>query len=297
MKTVSKSVLLLAVALIAFSCKKKSSTEEEPAVVPPPAVGGFNSASEVASSNLVAHFPFDGNIADAKNSVSGGASNGTTSFISGKKGQAYQGSANGFLSYSNPGTLPGLTSFTVSMWINTARHDGGAQSLFMLSKQDGSFWGNFFMLIEGQAPANPRNMHMKFHFEKNDATFKEHWLDIGDSAYRPADMYGSWRHVAWTYDQNTSKATWYINGQKKALPPNTEIRNADASGTLLGPLNFKDATKFVIGGYQNHLGSPYNSLEPWMLNYTGGIDEFRIYNKALTEAEMSALQTLESQGR
>ena len=58
-----------------------------------------------------------------------------------------------------------------------------------------------------------------------------------------------------------------------------------------------NATKFVIGGMQNHLGSPFNTPEPWMLNYTGKLDEFRIYNKALSEIEINAIVTLERQGR
>ncbi len=45
------------------------------------------------------------------------------------------------------------------------------------------------------------------------------------------------------------------------------------------------------------LGSPYNSPEPWMLNYTGKLDEFRIYNKALSAQEISALYILERQNR
>ena len=48
---------------------------------------------------------------------------------------------------------------------------------------------------------------------------------------------------------------------------------------------------------QNHLGAPFNTPEPWMLNYTGKLDEFRIYNKALSEIEINALVTLERQGR
>jgi hypothetical protein len=182
------------------------------------------------------------------------------------------------------------------MWVNTNRHDGGAMGVFALGKQDGSFWGNFFLFIEGQNPANREEMFMKLHFEKNNAPFVEHWIEP-NGPFRPVDMYGAWRHIAWTYDATTSKVGWYINGQKKALPPGAESRIADGSGTPLGPLNFKNPTKFVIGGFQNNAGAPFNSPEPWMLNYTGMLDEFRIYNKALSEIEISAIVTLERQGR
>ncbi len=295
----TKTVMLVAVIAIAASCSKKKAAEEvvTPST-PPPVAGGFVNSSEVASANLVAHFPFDGNLTDAKGTITGGSATGTSSFVAGKKGQAYKGADNSFLAYTNPGSLSTLTSFTVSMWVNTARHDGGAQSLFMLSKQDSSFWGNFFMLIEGQNPATPENMFMKLHFEKNTngTSVKEHWMEPNGN-FRPVDMYDAWRHIAWTYDEATSKVTRYINGQKLDIDPKTEIRYAKDSTVLLGALNFKAATKFVIGGFQNNLGAPYNTPEVWMKNYTGMMDEFRIYNKALSAIEVSAIQVLEGQGR
>jgi hypothetical protein len=170
-----------------------------------------------------------------------------------------------------------------------------SQGIFTLAKQDGSFWGNFFMMIEGNNTTSNR-MFMKLHFEKNNAQFVEHWIEPNGD-FRPDDMYGGWRHVAWTYDAATSKVGFFINGTKRNLPPGMDTRSADPSGTPLGPLNFKNPTKFVIGGFQNQLGAPFNSPEPWMLTYTGALDEFRIYNKALSETEISALVTLERQGR
>jgi len=292
----STMILSFAMAMVVSSCTKVETDDDFPKGDPPPVAGGFTNSSEVAPASLVAHFPFDGSIADAKNGVTGGAANGTTSFGTGVKGQAYQGSATGFIGYANPGPIATLTSFTVSLWINTSRHDGGAQGIFGLAKQDGSFWGNFFLMIEGQNPANAEDMFMKLHFEKNTALFVEHWLEP-NGTFRAKDMYNAWRHIAWTYDAGTSKVSWFINGQKKALPTGAEDRKADGTGTPLGALNFKAATKFVIGGFMGHLGAPFNTPEPWMLKYTGMLDEFRVYNKALSEVEISAIQVLERQGR
>lgn len=290
------AILMLTIGMFGTGCTKADYDDDFTKGDAPPVAGGFTNSSEVAPANLVAHFPFDGNINDVKNAVTGGVASGTTSFATGVKGQAYQGSSTGFIGYSTPGPIATLTSFTVSLWINTSRHDGGAQGLFGLAKQDGSFWGNFFLMIEGQNPANAEDMFMKLHFEKNNAVFVEHWLEP-NGAFRAKDMYNAWRHIAWTYDAATSKVSWFINGQKKALPPGAEDRKADGSGTPLGDLNFKAATKFVIGGFMGHLGAPFNTPEPWMLNYTGMMDEFRVYNKALSEVEISAIQVLERQGR
>jgi hypothetical protein len=295
-KTKASLILPLAVVLVIGSCTKVETDDNFVAGDAPPVAGGFTNSSEIASANLVAHFPFEGSIADAKNGVTGGVASGSSSFVPGRKGLAYKGSSNAFIVYSNPGPVATLTSFTVSLWINTNRHDGGAMGLFALAKQDGSFWGNFFLFIEGQNPANREEMFMKLHFEKNNAPFVEHWLEPNGD-FRAKDMYGAWRHIAWTYDATTSKVGWYINGQKKALPAGAETRSADPAGTPLGPLNFKNPTKFIIGGFQNNAGAPFNAPESWMLNYTGMLDEFRIYNKALSEIEISALQVLERQGR
>lgn len=288
-------LLIVFASMVLAQCTKSETDDDFPAGDPPPVEGGFVNSNGIAASNLIAHFPFDGNVADVKGAVKGGAVSGTTSFVAGRKGQAYKGSTSGFIGYSDPGPVATLASFTVALWINTAKHGGGAQGVFTLAKQDGSFWGNFFLMIEGNTSTDNR-MFMKLHFEKNTAPFIEHWVEPGGD-FRPDDMYNGWRHVAWTYDAATSKVEFYINGQKRTLPPNSDIRKADGAGTLLGALNFKNPTKFVIGGMQNHLGAPFNNPEPWMLNYTGMLDEFRIYNKALSAQEISALQTLERQGR
>ena len=288
-------VAILTSAIVFTGCTKAELDDEFPIGDPPPVAGGFKNSSEIAPANLVAHFPFEGNVNDARGGVTGGTASGTTSFVTGRKGQAYQGSTNGFIGYSNPGPIAGLTSFTVSMWINTGKHDGGAQGVFCLAKQDGSFWGNFFMMIEGNNSSDNR-MFMKLHFEKNTATYVEHWIEpFGD--FRPNDMYNAWRHVAWTYDAATSKASFFISGQKMALPTGMDDRKADGSGAALGGLNFKNATKFVIGAFQNQLGAPFNSPEPWMLPYTGKLDELRFYNKALSAQEINAIAVLERQGR
>ncbi|ANE49450.1 LamG domain-containing protein [Flavisolibacter tropicus] len=298
MRTVSIKYLLSGLLLsgLAFSsCTEADLSDDFPPGDPPPVPGGYKNSSEVAPTNLVAHFTFDGSVNDAKGAITGGTANGTTSWVTGVKGQAYKGSTNGFISYTNPGPVATLKSFTVTMWINTDKHDGGAQGIYTLTKQDGSFWGNFFMLIESNT-STENKMFMKLHFEKNGVTNAENWVEPNGD-FRPDNMYGGWRHVAWTYDATTSKVGWYVNGEKRTLPPGVEDRKADAAGTPLGELNFKDPTRFVIGGYQNQLGSPYNNPEPWMLTYTGALDEFRIYNKALSAQEISALAVLEKQGR
>ena len=289
-------VIALSAMLAAASCTKPELEDDFTKGDPPP-IGAYTNSSEVATADLVAYWPFDGNVNDSKGAVTGGAITGGGTFTAGKKGQAYQGANNAFIGYSTAGPLANLTSYTVSMWINTQKHDGGAQGVFAVPKADGSFWGNFFMLIEG-AGADENRMLVKVHFEKNvtpPVVNSEHWMETtGDK--RISDMYGGWRHIAYCYDETTSTFAMYANGTKVNFTAAESARLAEP-GKPLGALAFKSATKFIIGGYQNHLGAPFNSLESWMLTYTGKLDEFRIYKKALSATDINALFQLEKQGR
>lgn len=294
-QTIRVFILALLVSVILTRCADPETDDDFTPGDPPP-IGSWANSEEVSAENLVAHWGFEGNVSDSKGAVTGGAMNGNGTFTAGRKGQAYQGSSNAFISYTSPGPLAGLTSFTVSFWINTAKHDGGAQGIFALGKADGSFWGNFFVIVEGNTSTSDR-MQLKLHFEKNTVppvSNVEHWIDP-PADKRPDNMYGAWRHVSYTYDATSSKAAFYANGQVIDIGADAD-RKANST-TPLGPLAFVSATKFIIGGFQNHLGMPFNGLEPWMLNFTGKLDELRIYNKALSSQEISAIYQLERQGR
>lgn len=291
-KTISKMLMFATVAGITTftACK-----EDKKADVTLPPIGGYNSSDDVASANLVSKWSFDDNFNESKQNLAGTATNAT--LVAGKKGKAYQGATGGFSAYNSAGTaLPALKSFTVAFWMKTEKHEGGAQSVFMLSK-DSAFWGNFFFLIEGR-PSD--SMFCKVHFEKNDAPeWKEQWIEFNGTNMLP-NAYGKWNHIVFSYDAASSKFAMYMNGAKMTLPAGITDRfgsDPAAGGAPLGNLNFIKANKFVIGGFQNNLGAPWSAPETWMLNYTGALDEFRVYSKALADADVTALYDLENAGR
>lgn len=297
MKQVKQTInTMLMFAMVAGMTTFNACKEDEKKDESLPPIGGYNSADEVASTSLVAKWSFDENYNESKGNLTGVNNGG--SLVNGKKGKAYQGASGAYVAYNDAGaTLPALKSFTTSFWFKTEKHDGGAQSVFMLSK-DSAFWGNFFFLIEGRPLTD--SMFCKVHFEKNDApAWKEQWIEFNGSNMLPG-AHGKWNHVAFSYDAATSKFAMYLNGNKMTLPAGMTDRYGDdpsTGGAPLGNLNFKDAKKFVIGGFQNNLGAPWSAPEPWMLNYTGALDEMRIYNKALADADVKALYDLENAGR
>lgn len=273
------AVLLLSATL--FSCQDKDGINDYAPIKP---IGGYSSSSEIAPGALVAKWSFDGSPIDSVNSLNGTATNVT--FVPGRKGQAMKGATNGFISYPTPGTdITDLESFTVTMWINTQKHDGGAQSVFMLPRTS-DFWGNMFMLIEGNNTASD-SMLVKFHFNGQ-------WAELTNTNRLP-DMYGGWKHLAFSYNATNSKFNVYLNGVKRSLP--ASIVDRVSGGNPLGALNFVDVSKLIIGGFQQHLGTPWSNPDGWMLNYTGMLDEFRIFNKALTDSDINSLFKLEALGR
>jgi hypothetical protein len=307
-KNLMRAVSVPLCAAMLFAACTKPDLDDDFTKGDPPPIGSYTNSSEVAPADLVAYFPFEGNATDAKGAVTGPVVKGSASFVPGRKGLAYQGATNAWVEYVTSGPLGTLTSFTVSMWINTNRHEGGAQGVFTVTKADGSFWGNFFFLVEGAGPSD--NMLVKVHFEKNapGVSKTEHWLETTNRLRTDFmnDMYGAWRHIAFSYNETTSKFFMYVNGttlpfnDNSVTPPRTDEdrKVSDAAGAApLGALAFKNPARFVIGGFQNQLGAPYNNPEPWMLPYTGKLDELRFYKRALTDQEVNALFQLEKQGR
>src|SRR4051812_35914060 len=96
------------VALLIFAgCSKKNDAL--------PAIDGFNNANEVASSNLVAHWTFDGTLNEDK-SKSAPTKTVGNSFVTGQKGQALN-LTQGYLVYPTIAALNtanALGSVTVS---------------------------------------------------------------------------------------------------------------------------------------------------------------------------------------
>jgi hypothetical protein len=295
MKRINIKFLWLSLLVFTIAACEKENTEGGENVDFPD-VSGYASSDEVAADALIAHFNFDDNVNDSKNNVTGGAGT-NVSYVPGKLGQAYKGSPGAFIAYENPGPIANLTSFSVAMWINKSMHQGGAESIFMLPNTKG-FWGNFFTLIEG---GTEDRMQLKVHFQKHTTpaiTRWEQWVDLGGDN-RLTNMYNQWKHVAFSYDETTSKFELYVNGSKINLPADFTDRKTDGppAGQPLGPLAFADVSKFIIGGYQAHLGAPWGNPDGWMMNYTGALDELRFFDRPLTTVEVDALYRLQNQGR
>lgn len=301
MKNTNKFVysFLAIIASQFFITCDKDSIDKDNNPIPYESIGGYASSDEISPANLIVKCSFENSISDEKNGISGGTGT-NVSYQNGVKGKAYQGSSSSFIAYDNVSTsLSGLKSITVSTWIKTDPHTGGAQSLFMLPKTT-DFWGNIFTLIEGTGPAT--TMLIKNHLQKDvtpSIAWSGQWL-VHDGANVLSNMFGGWKHLVWTYDAASSTYSMYVDGTKLSLPDSMTKRYTNdptAGGVGYGDLASSNVSKFVIGGFQQHLGAPWGNPDGWMLNYTGLMDEFRIYDVALSDNDVKSLFRLEKDNR
>jgi len=278
MKTLNKSSLLMlaiAAGISLSGCYKKFDTNS---YKPPLSIGGFTSAAEIAPSNLVAYFPFDG---DYKEQVSGSAAANTgTTFTGGVKNQSMKGALNSYVLFTPGSSITNMQSFTVAYWVNTPPPSTGIIGLVNLANTTG-FWGNIDMFFENGS--SNTNGNLKAHVTNGP-------VDAWTTKDGLVNMFNSWVHIALSYNAATTTFKLYVNG--------TAVATNVAAG--FGPLNFTNTGDLVMGCVQFQTDPSQTSAtgsQPWASYLTGTMDEVRIYNSALSDADLSALVKLEGRGK
>jgi hypothetical protein len=199
-------------------------------------------------------------------------------------GEAAQIGANGYASVStvNDGLkTPG--SISVAFWMKgaTGPVQGGAQGIFAISNST-QFWGNLEIFLENYTDAtDPNAVWMKIHFlNGNRSGGGEEW--IADDNVKIKNVLGKWTHIALTYNASTSMVTLYKDGAP------TLINNKVLAGGAYGNLKFDNLTGIVLGSFAFQTTPSFTNHGPesWAKSFNGALDQFRIYTKALTAAEV-----------
>lgn len=265
----------MATGLLFTSCYKKFDTGS---YAPKLEIAGYTSSAEISPSNLVAYWAFNGSLIDSVSGTSGTSTG--TSFGAGYKGQALQGALNSYVLATPASSVTGLHSFTITYWVNSPAPSNGVIGLVNLAKTD-AFWGNIDMFFEnGSTSANGK---FRAHIQ-NGAT--DAWV----SKDGIVNLFDAWVAIGVSYDQAADKFKLYINGS----PIYTNI----VAG--FGPINFTNTGKLVFGAVQFMTTPSQTSnhgAESWASFLTGRLDEVRIYNKALSDTDVSALVLLEGRGK
>ena len=255
-----------------------------------PAIGGFNSADEVAATNLAAHWAFEG---DGKEHKTGAApaNSVNATFSTGAKGKGVQLAA-GYLAYNEIAALNSLPNMSVSLWANFNNNGSNPLVFFTLTRPN-EWAGNVnFMTEAGWKPAGNDTLVIKglvVTKVANNPSFQDSRNEPSKGGVQVPKGVNKWHHLVMTWDGATSNFKIFADGVKVSNP------EWEKRGTT-GPLSFFTPTKPVIGAWGTNVPGG-GTAEAWQKPFTGSIDELRVFNKALTDAEISSLYQLELAGR
>jgi len=261
----------------AYAINEKGLTygEEKSFFVP---VSGYSAASQIAPTNLVAFWAFEGGYIDSVSKTLGTANHATAlNFVNaGVKGKAVQIASPGYINSNITSTVANLKSFTLTTWIlQPASLSSGPTTYMPFSlNQAGYSWEQtkFFMLFN-----NADNGGKSY----GKICLMDQWFDQGQ--IWPAMLDNNWHQMAISYSGVTGALRVYVDGN---------LLSQSASSAFNPQTNFGAADSFTLGGPSDAT----NAANGWMNALSGQLDEFRIYNRELTLAEVQALNALESHG-
>lgn len=220
-----------------------------------------NVPNYVPTNGLVGWWPFNGNANDESGNGNHGTVNGATLTAdrNGKANNAYSfdGISN-YIEIASSSNLLVTSSYSLSTWVNVLSFNSGGfpYQPAIISKIDGGDWyGGFELRAAGDV--------------NNTVNFYGTSGNIGGqntSIYKSGQKINVWNYLVVTY--NGSKVKMYIDG--------ICVDSIDRTGNIQTsslPLRF------------GRRGGSYNC---W---FNGNIDDIAIYNRALTQQEITALYT------
>jgi hypothetical protein len=204
---------------------------------------------------LVALYTMDGNVQDSSGKNYHGTISGTTSYDVGYSGQAlvFNGS-NAYVDLPIGSLMPSLTDATLSTHIYFAGGTGAWQRIFDFGSGSGA---SPYMFL---CPRRETSGGMRFAIRT--AAVAEQVVDS------TATMGVGWHHVAVTIDSTAQTINLYLDGDL-----------VGSAATTLFPKDLGVTT-------QNWLGRSQYTSDAYL---NGSLDDFRIYNRVLSEAELRYL--------
>lgn len=267
-----------------------------------PPIDGYNNSNEVAASNLVAHWPFDDSNNERISNTAPSNTYGTVTTATGQIGGALQLNKGvlKFPAIASINTANALNNFTVSMWVNVANNKGTTSSGFMsffglIPTNVTDIWGDVMACAETgrHLPASDtlelKNL-LNTHPPGQPNSLQDNVaLKNGDKG---AYFMGAkkWSHYVMRWDGTTHQFHIFANG--------ADVGGYTDRGTT-GVLVMAVPVQAVFGSLASKdigfTGAP--DQQAWNPFATAGIDDVRVYNTALSNAEITALFNLGTAGR
>ena len=228
------------------------------------AVDSFYTLNQVQidlNSDLVAHYTFEGNAVDLTGNNLNGTIIGTVDFPAGRLANsqtAHFDEQGEYISVPDNQLLRLERDLTISAWVNNQNSEINFVFSKVYNSNEGPFT-SYGLNTHGNATgADPR-----FVFSTNTSNSGETFLNDTDQY-----NYNQWYHVVGTYDGSFMRL--YVDGVLKA------------EEQKVGNIEFTSEAIFI--------GDNPSSAS----TYQGHVDDVRLYSRALSLAEISALYALES---
>jgi len=216
--------------------------------------------------DLLAHYKLDNNANDATDNGNDGTVIGATSVDDrfGNPNSAYQfDGVNDAIRISNAfdNKRPGEDEFTMSIWMKADDNKTGC--LLSQTTSCSTYSEDYFVLALTYVH-NYSDIYAQFYNHSPFVSFNDDLVFDDD-----------WHQIIYTYSSGTAKL--YLNGELKSM--NVYNHNPQS-------FNYSSDVDWVIGGAHINNCSHNN-------NFSGWLDDVRIYGRALTEDEVKELHKLE----
>ncbi len=225
---------------------------------------------------LVLHWPLDKDASDTSGHGLDGTIHGATPVAKGRVGGAFNfDGADDYISIP-PKATSGLLWATFAMWVNTTQ-----------SLANSLFWRNPALMGVATGGYGSRDMALMLK-EGRPAFFHGLFQEGADVAWfsRVSIADGKWHHIALV--NRGPRTCLYVDGRKV---PGEAFLFGSSGGRYLGPMRDAVAGR-EIGATRLFLGAtnfPGKSGETPVAFYRGLIDDFRIWRRPLTPADIAAL--------
>jgi hypothetical protein len=215
-------------------------------------LAGFRAMTDPGTDALIAYYPLDIDALDASGNGNDGTINGDPNFVEGMVGMAMEFDGDGdFVDCGNAPILALTDAVSISAWIKVAVQGADHK---VGGNQD-SVNGGYKMSVYND------KVEFEIRTSSNSAVLNR---SVAGGTVLEVDV---WYHVAGVYSLADGYIRTYINGEL-----DRELETTDALGASPGPLMI-GCEPFSTGQY----------------NFNGVMDDIRVYNEALSEAEVRYL--------
>jgi len=287
-----------------------------------PPIDGYKTADSIASTNLKAYFPFDGNATEKISTKGTLTAHHGDAYATGKVGQALV-LTNGYVvadstipNFNGAAATDNYQSYSVSLWVNQNGTAFNATNLYsplfqLTGAQYSDIWGLFGVIISNPGFGGDT---LAIGGVETQIDASAHTYNYSVAPRTTSSQYVSgnsgWHNIVLTYTGPAVTARIYVDGVKilttdsaamgtatNIAPPTTF--NIGAGGgpkvPTFGTVAFLEDFPINYGGWGLHTSA---ASRPWAAHgMTCSLDEVRIYNAALTDAEAKALFDFGAAGR